>query len=71
MDLNELKKFVANKLSILDVKAEDNEGNIYDIEIQQAGNSNYRNRALYTAKKISYMQEGAVNLSHNLKSILG
>ena len=42
-----LKKFVADKMSILDVKAVDSTGNIYDIEIQQAGSSSYKNRALY------------------------
>ena len=42
-----LKAFMNDKLSILDVKATDDSGRIYDIEVQQIGNSSYKNRALY------------------------
>ena len=42
-----LRNFVNDKESILDVKAVDDSGRIYDIEIQNAGGSNYRNRAIF------------------------
>jgi predicted transposase/invertase (TIGR01784 family) len=42
-----IKKYSYDKLSILDVKATDSTGRIYDIEVQTLGNEIFINRSLY------------------------
>ena len=42
-----IRKFVDDKMSILDIKAKDEDGRIYDIEVQTIGNDLYINRSLY------------------------
>ncbi len=42
-----LKAYKNDKLTILDIKAEDESGKIYDIEVQSSGNKMYANRSLY------------------------
>lgn len=42
-----LRTFVNDKLSILDLKAKDENGRVYDIEVQSIANTYYVNRSLY------------------------
>jgi len=42
-----VKEFVGDKETVLDVKATDNNGRIYDIEVQAIGNSVFIHRSLY------------------------
>jgi predicted transposase/invertase (TIGR01784 family) len=41
------KEFINDKLSVLDIKAEDELNNVYNIEIQLSGNEEYKYRSLY------------------------
>jgi predicted transposase/invertase (TIGR01784 family) len=47
-----LSDYAEGKLSILDIKAEDGQGNLYDIEMQIKGTSFYGKRTLYYWAKI-------------------
>jgi len=42
-----IKEFIHDKETVLDVKATDNNGRIYDIEVQSIGNSVFIHRSLY------------------------
>ena len=42
-----IREYVIDKESILDIKATDDNGRIFDIEMQTQGNSHFRNRSLY------------------------
>lgn len=42
-----IRTFINDKLSILDVKAKDGNGRIYDIEVQSISHNHYINRSLY------------------------
>ena len=42
-----IRKFVNDKMSILDIKAKDEYGKIYDVEVQTIGDELYINRTLY------------------------
>ncbi len=55
-----LRTVFSEKESVLDVKAKDQSGKIYDIEIQSIGNSEFIQRSLYYWAKIysSQLQEG-------------
>ncbi len=46
------KKYNYDKLSILDIKATDEDGRIYDVEVQSFGDEFYANRSLYYRAKI-------------------
>ena len=54
-----LKSFLNDKESILDVKATDENGRQYDVEIQSEGNEYFKNRSLYYWAKLysSQMEE--------------
>jgi predicted transposase/invertase (TIGR01784 family) len=41
------KEYFLDKETILDIKAEDEEGNLYDIEVQAAGDETFAQRSLY------------------------
>lgn len=65
-----LKAFMNDKLSILDVKAIDESGRIYDIEVQQIGSESYKNRALYYWAKNYSDQIVAGENYDNLKPVI-
>ena len=65
-----LRTFMNDKLSILDVKATDESGRIYDIEVQQIGNESYKNRALYYWAKNYSNQIVAGDNYDNLKPVI-
>lgn len=64
------KEFTADKLSILDLKAVDSTGRIYNIEIQAAGNQTFINRTLYYWSKIYSGQIGESQLYKSLKPVV-
>lgn len=47
-----IKEFITDKESILDLKAVDEKGRYYDIEVQTSGTDHYRNRSLYYWSKL-------------------
>lgn len=47
-----IKEFITDKESILDLKAVDEKGRYYDIEVQTSGSDHYRNRSLYYWSKL-------------------
>jgi predicted transposase/invertase (TIGR01784 family) len=47
-----IKEFVLDKESIVDVKATDENGRIYNVEVQSAGNEIFINRSLYYWSKL-------------------
>ncbi len=51
-----LKTFSESKESILDVKAEDENRRIFDVEIQVIGNSRYIKRSLYSWAYFGFAQ---------------
>jgi predicted transposase/invertase (TIGR01784 family) len=42
-----LKEAIADKETILDIKAKDEKGRLYDVEVQTASDVHFRNRSLY------------------------
>ena len=42
-----IKNFKNDKVSVLDIKAKDKTGKVYNIEIQSTGDSHFKNRSLY------------------------
>ena len=54
-----IKGFPIDKESIVDIKATDETGKCYDIEVQSTGNENFKNRSLYYWAKLysSQLQE--------------
>ena len=47
-----IKKFILEKESILDIKGEDEKKRKYDIEVQSTGNEYFKNRSLYYWSKL-------------------
>jgi len=42
-----IKNFLKDKISVLDIKAKDKTGKVFNIEIQSTGDSHFKNRSLY------------------------
>lgn len=59
--------FVADKDSILDIKATDEKGRQYDIEVQASGDESFKNRSLYYWSKLYSSQLNKSELYTRLK----
>ena len=55
-----IQEILAEKFSVLDIKAVDQQGRVYDIEMQAAGDKSFANRSLYYWSKLysSQLMEG-------------
>ena len=42
-----IKSFIKDKVSVLDIRAKDSRGQVFNIEIQSTGESHFKNRSLY------------------------
>ena len=62
-----IKNFSIDKESIVDVKATDENGRVYDIEVQTSGNDIFKNRTLYYWAKLYSSQLKEANLFSKLK----
>jgi len=62
-----LKTFIAEKESILDIKATDESGRPYDIEMQVSGSLFFKSRSLYYWSKLYLLQIGEGERYHLLK----
>ena len=62
-----IKNFSIDKESIVDVKATDENGRIYDVEVQTSGNDIFKNRTLYYWAKLYSSQLKESNLFSKLK----
>jgi len=62
-----IKNFSIDKESIVDVKATDENGRVYDVEVQTTGNDIFRNRTLYYWAKLYSSQLKEANLFSKLK----
>jgi len=65
-----IKDFVFDKETILDVKATDEKGRIYDIEIQSFGNDIFINRSLYYWSKLYSAQLNEAEVFKKLKPVI-
>ena len=65
------QSFVGDKLSILDIKAEDNDGKLFNIEIQISDQEDYDKRALYYWAKLYSDQMKAGKGYQELKKTIG
>lgn len=65
-----IKDFTFDKESILDVKATDENGRIYNVEVQSTGNETFVNRSLFYWAELYSGQLKETEVYENLKSVI-
>ncbi len=66
-----LRNFLSDKLSILDIKAKDKNGSFYNIEVQVCNDGDYDKRSLYYWAKLYCDQLGASDSFSKLRKAIG